>query len=193
MADRMYARIDISGTIMSIEDLNRLMEALEAEAPNSQETDNFDFGAPFGSLADVIVAQGQANGEPLVICDAEAPWGSFPQIEKTCQAIGLTYTCRREAHFDTEALLESFHPETGVNQAHAAQDGQALVPLADLQAAAQSAETPTVFQDAISAIIKQAATAAGENRPASLTGTPEVMAEIDRRVIAKVESGSPAL
>ena len=53
--------------------------------------------------------QAQHKGK-LFLCDTEARYGEFPELEQVCRTLGLAYTRYSEGKYEYDAILVDFRP-----------------------------------------------------------------------------------
>lgn len=103
MSSRFCASIRIGGRIQRSK-VEPLLKAI-AEAAASLEWGD----APFlPQNADELM---EARGESwLQLCDEQANYGEFPELEAACRKLGLSYCRHGEASFDCDSELADWRP-----------------------------------------------------------------------------------
>ena len=104
MSSRFCASIRIGGQIKRSK-VEPLLKVIREAAVSLEWGD-----APFlPQNADELM---EARGESwLRLCDEQASYGEFPELEATCRKLGLSYSRHGEASFDCDAELADWRPE----------------------------------------------------------------------------------
>lgn len=103
MSSRFCASIRIGGRIQRSK-VEPLLKAI-AEAGVSLEWGDAPFSPP--SADDLLEAKSE---NWLSLCDEQANYGEFPELEAACRKLGLSYSRHGEASFDCDAELADWRP-----------------------------------------------------------------------------------
>ncbi|WP_285907972.1 hypothetical protein [Pseudodesulfovibrio pelocollis] len=173
MADCMWAQMELSGQIKTLEAFDALVDGLENESP-------FDENHSLALLA------AAANGKAYVFDDPEARYGAFEYTEAACQKHGIAFRRHSNGKYEYRPETNAFFPEEGeggvLYSSGAIQDsGEAVVSRSELEAA-QRDGLP------LEKIIEQSLKCEGSGLPDALVIDPEVAALVEARVKVAVDA-----
>ena len=98
MPERIAAYIMIGGPMPK----SRLPDLLKAIR---EEGVSLDWGEPLFEPTDAEQLLTAMRGQHLWLCDEQASWGEFPDLEKACRALGVGYTRHSDAGIEWDAEL----------------------------------------------------------------------------------------
>jgi len=103
MSDRFSAYIMIGGRLPK----NRVPELLKAITDAGV---SFEWGeAILQPTTEAELLQARHKGK-LFLCDAEARYGEFPELEQACRTLGLPYTRYSEGKYEYDPILSDWRP-----------------------------------------------------------------------------------
>lgn len=103
MSSRFCASIRIGGTIEASK-IEPLVLAIRAAGVSCEWGD-----APFEPKTQQELLDARKDGH-LWLCDEQANYGEFPELEAVCRKLGLGYTRYSEASFDSDAERVDWRP-----------------------------------------------------------------------------------
>ena len=129
MSDRMAAEIWIGGRIAT-RLVPQLCDAISSQGA-SLDWDKGQF-APVGAaeLMDACIDEGGVR--LLHLCNVEASWGEFGELEEFLVQRKIAFRRRSEAKYEHDACVIGFRPGIGPVQYPTDSSGKPFVPLADL-------------------------------------------------------------
>ena len=103
MSDRFCAYIRIGGPLPR----RRVPELLKAVVNANA---SFEWGdCCLQPTTEAELLQARHKGK-IYLCDAEARYGEFPELEQACQTLGLAYTRCSEGKYEYDALVVDWRP-----------------------------------------------------------------------------------
>jgi hypothetical protein len=129
MSDRMVAEIWIGGRIAK-RLVPQLCDAISSQGV-SLDWDEGQF-APGGAAEIVEACQDEGGVRLLHLCNVEACWGEFGELEDFLIRRKISFRRRTEAKYEHDAAVIEFRPAIGLVRYPTDNSGKPFVPLADL-------------------------------------------------------------
>lgn len=174
MGDRCTVWLTLHGRIETVEALNEVLEALEADGFHDDEA----FGRPSDPLS--AMADALSRGIDVRLTAHEVNWAEIDTSECALQEHGVAYQANNEEGGGYGAESWSWVPGRAVVRAVHARDEGAAIGLADLQKALANSYP----LDAVQHLVDVARAASGEGMP-TFGASESVRAEINRRTAQK--------
>jgi hypothetical protein len=130
MSDYIAAYIRIGGTV-SKQLVPELCRAITQQRLALEWGETHFAPTSAGELLEVRTSV--SGADVLQLCDDDACWGEFAELEKFLIDHGIGFDRLHEAKFDINARLTQFRPDSGQHDFQTTVEGHVVVPLQDVQ------------------------------------------------------------